>query len=572
MLKMNTQSVFDKLVLDLSSKERYELLHKIGGQKGVSEEPFHEEGKELLEEINFESQYQKLNLFRRIIIFFMSLFTGKSKGVLVESHLINKLSAKIRSKYPGLVHFSKKQLLRGMATELESLNLYITPLRESFKTALGTDRGDFLAFLISLELEEIQQRIIDETEPYTIFEAENFSDLADIRTEMDKRFNKIIEDISRADRRRIYQFVFALTRFFQLSSFDFEDFISLFIKNQFGGRGNLSFSIGKNKLLRLCDLIQSAHYPPPANALKAVFLFSHYEKIGDPNLNLTSRLEQFLGEADNAFSAMRRFNKKVPLPDILRCILKKYNYKPEILKGGEDWFVLFKQFWQKQFDRTFKSFYKEKKIKVYISHALSFLGMENFRDLEFYNSDIAYSPYTIKHHLTLLFIKNFYEKIFSPRMNKGLKSLFINGQFYKKENRTSFTDAYNGMTTTYDKIHALDKNVSPEGDLGIEIEAAKSEVIKTQPVKRKAHQIFKEINGKAKNVVEETIAHYTMLINILDGILYGQVGGKFDTISNIRSIAGRDNHEIVSSWRFSLNKLNKALELLKEVYQLEVKA
>ena len=79
-------------------------------------------------------------------------------------------------------------------------------------------------------------------------------------------------------------------------------------------------------------------------------------------------------------------------------------------------------------------------------------------------------------------------------MNKALKILFINGNFYKKENRTSFTDAYNNMTTTYDKIHALDKSVSPEGDLGIEIEAAKNEIITTQPVKRKAHQIFKEIS------------------------------------------------------------------------------
>jgi hypothetical protein len=569
---MDTRSVFDKLVLDLSSKERHELLHKIGGQKGVSVEPFHEGEKELSEEINFENQYHQLNFFRKIIIFFVSLFTGKSKSDLVESHLISTSSAKIRSRHPGLVNFSKKLLLKGMTLELESLNLSLSPLKESFKLTMGTERSDFLAFLISLEMEDMQQRIIEETEPYTIFESGSFTDPADIREEMNKRFNKIVEDMSRADRGRIYQEVFALTRFYQLSSFDFDGFISLFIKNQFGGRGNLNFSIAKNKLLRLCDLIESAHYPPPVSALKAIFLFSHHEKISDPHSNMSSRLDQLLEEADNAFSAMRRFNKKVPLTGILKCILKKYNYKPELLKGGEDWFVLFKQFWQKQFDRTFKSFYKEKKIKVYISHALSFLGMEHFRQLEFYTPEVAFSPYSIKYYLTLLFIKNFYEKIFTPRMNKGLKTLFINGQFYKKENRTSFTDAYNGMTTTYDKIQSLDDSVSPEGDLGIEIEAAKSEVIKTQPVTRTAYQIFKEINGKAKAIIDESILHYTMLTHILDGILFGQVGGKFDSISNIRSIGGRDNHEIVSSWRFSLNKLNKALEILKEIYQLEIKA
>ncbi|MBN2440147.1 MAG: hypothetical protein JXJ04_02340 [Spirochaetales bacterium] len=569
---MDTQSVFDKLVLDLSSKERHDLLHKIRGQKGVSEEPLHEEREEPGEEINFEKQYQNLNLLRRIIIFIIALFTGKGKGVLVEQHLLNKLASKIRSKYPGLINFSRKQILRGLLAELENLNLQLSPLKESLKIALGTDRSNFLAFLISLELEIIQQRIIDETEPYSLYDSGNFAEVADIRNEMEKRFNKIIEDITREDRRKISQYVFALTRFYQLSSFDFDELTSLYRKNQFGGKGSLSFSIAKNKLMRLCDLIQSAHFPPPLHALKAVFLFSNYDKIGDPHFNLTSKLDQYLGEADEAFSAMRRFNKKVPLPDILKCILQNYNYEPELLKGGEDWFVLFKTFWEKQFDKIFKSFYKEKKIKVFISQTLSFLGMEDFRKLEYYKPEIAYSPYTLKYYLSLLFIKNFYEMIFMPRMNKALKTLFINGNFYKKENRTSFTDTYNGMTTSYNKIHSLDKSVSPEGDLGIEIEAAKNEMIKTQPIKRKASLIFKEINGKAKNIIEETIANYTMMINILDGVLYGQVGGKFDTISNMKSVGGRENHEVITSWRTSLNKLNKAVEFLKEVYQLEEKA
>lgn len=566
---MNAQSVFDRLVLDLSSRERYDLLEKIRSHKGVSEEPLIEKSEEPEEEINFETEYQKFNIFRKFIIFILSIFTGKNKNILVESHLLKKLASKIRSKYPGLINFSKKQLLRGMLAELESLHLHISSLKDSFQATLGTERSDFLAFLISLELEEVQQRIIEETEPFSLFESGHFTEVAEVRGEMEKRFNKIIEDISREDRRKIYHSVFALTRFYQLSSFDFDEMNSLFAKSQFGGRGVLSFSVARNKLMRLCDLIQSVHFPPPSNALKAVFLFSNYEKIGDPYLNLNAQLDRFLKEADITFSAIRRFNKKVPLPDIIKCMLRNYNYKPEILKGGEDWFVLFRNFWDKQFDKIFKSFYKEKKMKVFITESLSFLNMEYFRKLEYYTLEIAYNPYSLKHYLSLLFIKNFYEKIFLPRLNKALNVLFINGNFYKKENRTSFTDAYNGMTTVYEKIHTLDKSVSPEGELGIEIEAAKNEVIKTQPVKRKAHQIFKEINARTKLIIEEAVSHYTMLINILDGILHGQVGGKFDSISNRKSIGGRENHEIVSSWRNSLNKLNKALELLRDVYQLE---
>ncbi|MBN2535520.1 MAG: hypothetical protein JXB88_21760 [Spirochaetales bacterium] len=566
---MNAHSVFDRLVLDLSSRERFDLLEKIRSQKGVSEEPLLEEKEESEEAIDFEAEYKKFNIFKRFIIFIVSLFTGRNKNILVEGHLLKKLGSRIMFKYPGLINFSKNQLLRGMLAELESLNLHISPLKNSFQATLGVERSDFFAFFVSLELEEIQQRIIEETEPYVIFESGQFTEIAEIRGEMEKRFNKIIEDISREDRQKIYQGVFTLTRFYQLCSFDFDEMLSLFSKNQFGGSGILSFSIARNKIMRLCDLIQSVHYPPPSNALKAVFLFSNYEKIGDPYLNLGAQLDRFLKEADITFSAIRRFNKKVPLPDIIKCMSRNYNYKPEILKGGEDWFVLFKNFWDKQFDKIFKSFYKEKKIKVFVSESLAFLNMEFFRKLEYYMPEIAYNPYSLKHYLSLLFIKNFYEKIFLPRLNKALNALFINGNFYKKENRTSYTDAYNGMTTVYDKIHALDKSVSPEGELGIEIEAAKNEGIKTQPVKRKAHQIFKEINIRTKLIVEEAISHYTMLINILDGILYGQVGGKFDSISNMRSIGGKENHETVSSWRNSLNKLNKALELLKDIYQLE---
>jgi hypothetical protein len=565
---MEVSSLFDKLVLDLSSRERRDLLDKIQGSRNVSVEPLMAETIEE-EETNFDTEYYKLSIFRKIILFIISLFTGKKRRILVEEYLLRKLTDRIRTRHPGLVDFSRRILVGGFRNELEYLNRAISLLKEPLHTVMSSERGAFFAFLISVELEFIQQRIIEETDPSTIYETQHFTEVAEVRGEMERRFNHILETISPEDRTRIYQYALSLDYFYQLCSYNFEEIIMHFDNNRFGGRGVLNFSLAKNKLMRLSDILQSVGYPPPSDALKAVFLFYYYDKFDDPNYNMKKRLEQSLEEAENGFSCVRQFNNRVPVVDIIKCILKNYNYRPQKIKGGEDWFVLFKNYWQKRFDSMFGAFYKEKKVRVFIEQSHYFLETDFVSEPHYYNQHLQYENLGIKYYLSIIFIKNFYERLFIQKINRSLKVLLINGNFYKKENRSDFTDAFNGMNSIYEMIGALDKDVSPAGELGGKLELLKMEVIKTKEVKKKAQNMFKTIDARAKKIVEDSIIHFSTLINVLDGILYGKVGGKYDTISNLKSIGGRENNDLIAAWRSSLNYFGKGLELIKDIYQLE---
>jgi hypothetical protein len=565
---MEVSSLFDKLVLDLSSRERRDLLDKIQGSRNVSVEPLMTETIEE-EETNFDTEYYKLSFFRKIIVFIISLFTGKKRRVLVEEYLLRKLTERIRIRHPGLVDFSRKILLGGFRDEIEYLNRAISLLREPLHSVMNIERGAFFAFLISVELEIIQQRIIEETDPKTIYETQHFTEVAEVRGEMERRFNHILDTISPEDRTRIYHYALSLDYFYQLCSFTFDEIILQFENSRFGGRGALSFTLAKNKLMRLSDILQSVGYPPPSDALKAVFLFHYLDKIDDPQFNMQKRLEQSLEEAENGFNYVRRFNSKVPVVDIIKCILKNYNYRPQRIKGGEDWFVLFKNYWQKRFDIMFRAFYKEKRVRVFIEQSHYFLETDFFSEPHYYNQDLKYETLRIRYYLSIIFIKNFYERLFIQKINRSLKILLINGNFYKKENRSDFTDAFNGMNNIYEMIGALDKEVSPAGELGNKLERLKMEVIKKREMKKKAQGIFKGIDARAKKIVEDSITYFSVIINVLDGILYGKVGGKYDTISNLKSIGGRENNDLIAAWRSSMNYFNKGLELIKDIYQLE---
>ncbi|MBN1696602.1 MAG: hypothetical protein JW881_03720 [Spirochaetales bacterium] len=565
---MEASSLFDKLVLDLSSQERRDLLEKIQGVKNVSVEPLLTETFEQ-EETNFDNEYDKLSLFRKIILFILSLFTGKKRRVLVEEYLLKKLRDRIYTRHPGLVDFSRKVLLKGFRDEIESLSRAISIFKEPLHRVMSTDRGSFFAFLISMELEFIQQRIIEETDPVNIYDSQHFTEVAEVRGEMERRFSHILDSISPEDRTRIYQYALSLDYFNQLCGFNFDDIVMQFDNNRFGGRGALGFMIAKNKLMKLSDILQSVGYPPPSDALKAVFLFHYHSMIDDPDFNMQKRLEQSLEEADNGFNYVRRFNNKVPVADIVKCILKNYNYRPQKIKGGEDWFVLFKNYWQNRFDAMFRTFYKEKKVRVLIEQVHYFLEADFVSEPQYYNQNLSYENLGIKYYLSVIFIKNFYERLFLQKINRYMKVLLINGNFFKKENRSDFTDAFNGMNVGYEMIGALDKDVSPAGESGARLEQLNSEVIKSKEVRKRAENLFKSIDARAKKIVEDGINCFTIMINVLDGILYGKIGGKYDTISNLKSIGGRENNDLIAAWRSSINYFTKGLQLLKDIYQLE---
>ena len=59
------------------------------------------------------------------------------------------------------------------------------------------------------------------------------------------------------------------------------------------------------------------------------------------------------------------------------------------------------------------------------------------------------------------------------------------------------------------------------------------------------------------------------LVLLLGGILHGEPGARFDTLSNFGSLGGRNNRVLVTTWERALDEFSEALNMLVELKEVE---
>ncbi|MBN1412393.1 MAG: hypothetical protein JW969_16215 [Spirochaetales bacterium] len=568
---MGESTVFEKIVMDLSSDERRELLSKIKKASNVSIEPLSAPSR-TLGKVDFVEEYKSLGFWQRIILFFKSLFRGKTKTVVLEEELLAKLRKKIEKTHASLVNFQHRCLLPNMKREFLILMENLIRLREPFQKALGKDKGAFFAFLTSFQLEYLHERILEETNPNAILEENENLKMAEVRGEMEKRFNAVLKDMTEEERNRIYQSALSLHYIKRLCFFNFEQLVTKFDDPKLGGSGNLNFNSSKRELLELSDLLHSAKYPPDADSIKAVFLFYFQQDMEGALEDIELKMENMIDVSETAFNSVRSFNKKIPLEDMIRIFMNNYNYKPRLIKGNEDWFVLFKNYWNTKLNKVFTAAYKKKKISLFFKRVNAYLGVDRFpvpfKNMKF---EMFGKGYSVRFYLSLSFLYTFYTRVYSVRMAKTLKYLLLNGEFYKKENRKDFTDSLNFVTSIGSKILELDEKLSEEGPIGQRIRSLGDQSNESDFSESSLVDILKEADAIAKWIIDESITQIFLLSQLLNGVLHGQVGGKFDTISNLMSIGGKENNDLLTAMKNILSLLSQGTELLKDVYQIELR-
>ena len=60
-----------------------------------------------------------------------------------------------------------------------------------------------------------------------------------------------------------------------------------------------------------------------------------------------------------------------------------------------------------------------------------------------------------------------------------------------------------------------------------------------------------------------------LLISVLKGILHGESGGRFDTLSNISYIGGSENAKLRDKLEIALNQAEQARNIMNELFDLE---
>jgi hypothetical protein len=562
---MADPAMFDQLVRELDDQERRALLVRIQSSVPVYGQTLQPE--EERESIFVpEEELASLNLLERIILFFKSLFSHKDKVTLLVERYLKQLAFALERDHPSLISVSSGRFRAGMHEELLLLRAHARSLHAPLQEVLGQRKLEFIAFLTRKELRGFQQRLQEETDPQGIWDNGNFSEEKAVRTLMLRRFQDLVETIPPADKQRIGQDARAFFALYSFARHPFEELLSAF-----KGEENLEAPLPdiQKPLQELAKSLEPVRIPPSAGALYDLFLFLHQEHMEEQDFDLERQLMDDMAATHSALAGIRRFRDRVPLYSLLRLLTRDPGYYPAPQPSTANWFSYFKEFWRQWVHHRYLEFYHSRTRENLIAEALEFLNSKSLPSMANYRADKFGGNTPVRHELSLSFMKGFLKDVFAP-LSRSLKIIYLNGEFYKEENRHAYTDAFLYLSEAETKIEELESMLGPQGNLRAAIQQVKGQALGERLRRKRIVDILARADGQARILVDAFIEQIENLKALLYGILKGQPGDRYDTLVNLNKIGGRENSDLRKAWIRALERSDQAKTLLEKIRELEI--
>ena len=559
---------FNRLVSGLSIEERHNLLSKLRGQSGLSNEPLYIGGNETVPSEDIEAEYSKIPWYYRLWYYLLSLFKTKPPVKIYEDDQVAVLGAKIDEISPGLYDFQKNLLLPVFYQQVEKLKEAAHFFYTALDVSVNRDRGAFFSFLGSLEMPEVHKRLSSETDPLSI--AKKNPDLPETELrqaslrEMDDALILVTED----HREAMYANARSLNCLKELASFLYDRVIMAFDHNSAVNGETCSAGVVRDLLLTLNNILFSLRVVPQMALLESLFVFLLQERAGEHGFDIGIEIRSLLLKADDALAVIRKFNKQVPLTLILRCSTRNMSVSPRETSGGEDWFVVYRDYWKRRIDSIFADYLKERRQRELMEAFRLFLKGKSLKFLENARTDTNRDGLPIKGAFALSFLYTFYSAIFMPEINLILRPILIDGEFQRKENRLEFTEGYNNLIKLEDEIKKFEREISLAGEYGKRYAQARQEMTSLPVKRRKIQIVVDDAQDDVDKILGRAREASQIMVNILGGILGRDTRGKYLSLTNLSKISGKDN-KFINGAGDVIQQFRKVLKLLDDIEVME---
>jgi hypothetical protein len=564
---MAEDTTFDTLVAQLTKEERKTLLDTIRLSAGISGEPLKQE--EEGGEVDLVKEYEEAGFFVRVLLFFRSLFSGKEKLELMEEYIIARFGREIERMNPGLLSTQEEIFLGEMYGELEGLKSATSIFAVPLDTVLGSRKRVFIAFLMGLEMEVLHSRLMEETDPF--LNQDHYKGMSDssVRSELEMKLEDLLHDISKGDKERIQEHLGALHSLKELTDYGFDFVLTEFENNDLPHPRACFIRTISDNLDDLAKILKGLVTPPDPKVLQALFLFLYEKELEDEDFNLEERMKRQLERSETALNTIRNFNRNVPLIKILKYAKKDITYLPASSTGGEDWFAQYRKFWEDRVEAKYKAFVEENRREVLIEDAKEFLECHDFPFLDNYTTAWMDTKVSLRYRYSVGFLNAFIHRYILDKLNRPIKLILIDGEFYKDQNRRDFNDAYNGLLQIDEQVKSLERDLGIRGNVRRQLEEIEKEIIPIPLKKKKMRQALSKLESDASQIVHSGFQNIKLLHDVLYGVLHGQVGGRFDTLANLSYLGGRENVAVKRNISEAITSTKTALDLLDELTKVE---
>jgi hypothetical protein len=561
------QSTFDQLVKSLDSDERRSLLDKLLAAAQVSDAPLKQNIEED-EAIDLKVEYQRLSLLRRLVLILRALLSGRDRFQVFEEMLLLRVQAIVERRAPGLIDTREQVFTELMHSRLLELQARLHILRGLLELAIHKERAEFIAFLAGVELQDVQRQLEAAADAARQWDGQADLDSGALKNDMQRLCDTILNQIPKDQRRRVYMDVQTLTALTRLALHPFSSMLACFRRIPSGESERYSeFSeIGKY-MVSLSEALAAAQYPPSGEALRALLIYSYKNRLLDETFPLESELDEDLTSVKQALAAIRHFNDTVPVTLLVKLSTRNLSFRPREPGGSEDWFALFRGFWQRRIARAHALFYWDHKSRLLARMASDFLGTRALPELDTYRTAL-FEGMEPRHHISLSFLKGFARKVF-PRIEKPLRIIVTSGEFYRPENKNELNDALVYLGAIDENLINLEGRLQPEGDLGGRLFEVRSE--RQDPARRirLIRDVLRQADTNASFLVAECVKKLANIERVIEGVLRSAPGERYDSLANMGTIGGVGNKLLVATWGDVLDQIRNALSILRRIRSLE---
>lgn len=565
---MNDNSVFHQLSAKLSPGERGELLKKIRSAAAFSTEPFISEMEEP-QTVNIEAEYERLGLLAKIIIFFKCIFSSRERNDVAEEYLVKRLVQKIRQEHPDIIDVTEKAALSNVYREIESLETAATVFLTPLQTALEGAKQEFITFLASFEMEVLHEQLEEAVNPFADKARFENKENEEIKKELQFRLEDLMMDVTDEQRKIIGRQLYTLEVLLKLCLFPFKKALNKFQRREGDGQMICSLEKIKGLLLDLEQILYSLRVPPEPLTVEALFLYLYRKEVSNRESDVEEKISKQMERGNLAMQRIRQFHQNVPLIDILKFTLRDLNHFPDTGQEKSDWFILYKEYWHNILEKRYNDFVAERKKKQIITDATDFLKEPVFPQLHLYRDGTHSLLFHPRCQYSLAFLYHYVRKFLGQVFRRELQTILIDGEFYKGQNRQDFTDAYNTLFQLESRVQFIEESLSAENSLGKRILSVDKELLTKPLKKKKIENVVEVMERENAKVLRSCAGSLSQLNSVINGILYGEVGGRYDTLANISYLGGSDNKGFKKKLDLLINNLSEAKDHLNNLTTIE---
>lgn len=560
---MDKLTNFDKLIINLSSNEKKELLEKMEMSVELSQEPLIIQEEETERDFQDDMrEYESLNVLQKIMIFFQSLLKQKDISTVYKEYKIYIL----RKKYFGntnLADFRAQVLTKEFYDEFVKLKEPCRFFRDPLRLVFGKgDKKDFYAFIGGIVLPDLQKELLDKTDPWILEKEDMEKDPSDIKAEIDEFFSMKMEEISDLDCTIMNQACQGLYSLYLLSTFDLGSILKNFDSVIGNGVKVCPIEDVHEPLLELAGILKSLNKPPTVRALEALFLFE--DSIDGPGEVLNSKM----AASDIFLSIIRNFNSTVPLEKLISVLSGDLSKRAIDIPVVEDWFRVFRKFWSYRINRIYSFFVNERKKSDLEKNICTLTGVPYIKPLEKYTRNHYFMGSPATYEKSLAFIQTFLTKILSKHFMGTFLLIAREGEFYKKDNKAEFDKVISYLDKLGKKFTGL-KSIIISADFPVD-KTVFTENQEGESYQRTVIMALEHLDMEVEPMVSGFLTHMRLLAKVLQGIVVGD-GGAYDTLSNISSIGGKANNEIRETFKLISTMINKIVRYCSKMKLLEEK-